>query len=392
MIWLKRGLIAILALAAIGLALFLALGPAIADDRFNPVTPHDPYPVSDAAQALHDTLTIGDLHSDSLLWNRDLLARNDRGHMDLPRLIEGNVAVQVFTAVTKSPRGMNYERNATDAADNITLLAMGQLWPVRTWNSLFQRALYQAEKLHDFEAASGGGLRIVREADDLDAVLAARAQGDDVVGAILGIEGAHPLEGDLANLDRLEDAGYRVIGLQHFFDNALGGSLHGVGDAGLTEFGRAVVAQVAARGLILDVAHSSPQVVRDVLDMTDMPFILSHGGIAGQCESRRNLSDDLMARIADAGGVLGVGYWADVTCDDSPAGVAAAIVAATEVMGVDRVALGSDYDGTVRVGFDASELAALTQALMDAGLSDDDMAAVMGGNMLRVIRDRLAER
>jgi len=387
--WIKRGVLTILVLTLVGLAAFLIFAPALADDGMNPVTPHDPYPVSDTAQNLHDSLIIGDWHADSLLWNRDLLARNTRGHVDLPRLRDGNVAIQVFTAVTKSPRGLNYEANATDAPDNITLLAMGQRWPIRTWTSLFERAIYQADKLHRVQTTAPEQLKIILNRADLDAVLDARAQGSDIVGGLLGIEGAHPLEGDIANLQRLQDAGYRLIGLQHFFDNALGGSLHGQGDLGLTDFGRQVVAQVEARNLILDVAHSSPQVVRDVLAMTDMPIVVSHTGIYGHCQTPRNIPDDLMQAVAAKGGVISIGYWADVTCDESPAGVAAAIMAAVDLVGVDHVSLGSDYDGTVRVGFDTSELAALTQALMDEGLNEAGIAAVMGGNLVRVMRDRL---
>ena len=139
--------------------------------------------------------------------------------------------------------------------------------------------------------------------------------------AFWGFEGAHALEGELANLDRLEAAGFRVVGLLHFFDNEVGGSLHGVDRGGLTELGRALVAEVEARGMILDVAHSSEAVVREVLDMTDMPIVLSHGGIASHCDSPRNISDALMRQIAEEGGLLGVGYWAGAVCDPSPASV-----------------------------------------------------------------------
>jgi len=375
-------------LAGLALAAFLAFAPAIADNSMNPVRPHAPDEISAEAQALHNSLIVGDWHADSLLWNRDLLVRNDRGHVDIPRLIEGNVTLQVFTAVTKSPRGLNHTENADDAPDDITLLAMAQLWPPRTWTSLLERALYQAEKLHDFAAASDN-LMVIRTEADLDAVLAARGDGRPMIGAILGIEGAHPLEGDLANLDRLSDAGYRLIALQHFFDNALGGSLHGSESGGLTELGGALVDRVQDGGLILDVAHSSPQVVRDVLERVEMPIVISHTGIFSHCPGPRNISDDLMQGIADTGGVIGIGFWATVTCEDSPAGVASAIMAAVDLVGIDHVSLGSDYDGTVTVAFDASELAALTQALMDAGLSDADIAKIMGGNMLRVLRARL---
>ena len=383
------GLLGLFVVAVVG---FLAFAPAIADGRMNPVTPHDPWPVSDTARELHARLLVGDLHADTLLWNRDWHERSDVGHIDIPRLMAGNVALQVFTAVTRSPRGLNYDHNAADAPDNITLLALAQLWPPRTWGSLLERALWQAGKLDGIAADSSGRLRVIRTVHDLDLVLESRGTDTPVIGGLLGIEGAHPLEGDLGNVAVLAGAGYRLIALQHFFDNDLGGSLHGDPEAGLTDFGRAVVREVEAQGLILDVAHSSPAVVRDVLDMVRMPIVLSHTGIASQCASRRNIPDDLLQGIAATGGVVGIGFWADVTCDDSPAGVAAAIVAAVDLLGPEHVALGSDYDGTVRVAFDASELAALTQALMDAGLPEDTIAAVMGGNMERVLRARLRMR
>lgn len=383
--WLGR-LVFLLILLAGGVFIF---APAYIEGGRNVVKPHDPWPVSPDAQALHDDLIIGDWHADPLLWRRDLNRRGTRGQMDIPRLIEGNVAVQVFTAVTKSPAGQNYNQNASDAMDNITLLALAQFWPPRTWDSLLERALFQAQKLESFEAESAGTLRILRSRADLEQLLQDRAQGQTVVGGILGIEGSHPLEGDLDNLQVLQDAGYRLIALQHFFDNALGGSLHGFGGIGLSEFGREVVREVDKRGLILDIAHSSPRVVHEVLEMTDIPIVVSHTGIHSNCPVKRNLSDSLMRRIAASGGVIGIGYWSDVTCDDSPAGVTKTIKAAIDVVGEDHVSLGSDFDGSVTTAFDTSELAALTQAMLDAGLSERQIRKVAGENMLRVLRARL---
>lgn len=383
-----------LMLVIVGVAAFLAFAPGYAEGQRNAVSPHEPYAVSADAAALHGQLTIGDWHADSLLWNRDLNRRSTIGHVDIPRLLEGNVALQVFTAVTKSPAGQNYGENVAEARDNITLLAVGQMWPPRTWTSLAERALYQAERLRGFAEDSEGALRVITTEADLDAVLEARSQGVQVVGGLLGIEGAHALEGDMANLDRLEEAGYRLIGLHHFFDNALGGSLHGVGNQGLTDFGQEVVAEVVARGMVLDLAHSSVQVAHDVIAATDIPLLVSHTGLRSACDAHRNFPDDLMRAIVangadQGGGVIGIGYWADVTCDDSPDGVARVIMAAIDALGVEHVSLGSDYDGSVTVGFDTSELAALTDALLRAGASEDQIRAVMGGNMLRVLRARL---
>ncbi|WP_417255314.1 dipeptidase [Celeribacter halophilus] len=381
--WIGRGLGIVL---VVGAAVFFGILPGIVEKGQNSVADHAPYPVTPEAQALHDSLTIGDLHADSLLWNRDLLKRADRGHVDFPRLREGNVAVQVFTTVTKSPAGQNYDHNSADARDNITLLGIAQLWPVKSWFNLTERGLYMAKRMQRYEEKAPEQVRILRTKADLDAVLNARANGQALTGALIGSEGGHILEGDLANLDRIYDAGFRLMGLTHFFDNALGGSLHGEEEHGLTDFGREVVRAMIEKHMVIDLAHASPQMAREVIEMTDQPLILSHTGIHSHCEVKRNFPDELMQQIAATGGVIGIGYWVDVTCDASPDGVARTIKAAVDLVGADHVALGSDYDGSVAVEFDSSELAALTQALMDQGLSEAEIASVMGGNMIRVLR------
>lgn len=386
----KRLIFGLLVVSVLGVVAFWVFAPSIVESQKNVVAEHAPYPVTDVARALHDDMIVGDWHADSLLWKRDLLERGERGQVDFPRLVEGGVAMQVFTAVTKSPAGLNYDENSADAFDNITLLAFGQLWPLRTWNSLLERALYQSEKLHGFQSAAPEVLKIIRTRADLEGVLKERAAGSDKIAAFLGTEGAHPLEGDIANLDRLYGAGYRLIALQHFFDNRLGGSLHGSKGGGLTDFGRLVVREVAKRNMVLDVAHSSLQVVRDVLDMVDIPLVLSHTGLHSHCEVKRNIPDMVMQKIAAGGGVIGIGYWAEVACnDDSPAGIAKMIKAAIASVGEDHVSLGSDFDGSVATKFDTSELPALTNALMAAGVSEAQIRKVMGGNMLRVWRARL---
>ena len=394
MAMLKRILAGVAVLVASGAVAFFALAPGYVERALNPLRmPDGGWPVTPEAQALHDRLVIGDWHSDALLWDRDILDRADRGHTDVPRLAEGNVAVQVFTTVTKSPRSQNYDANSADAPDNITPLFMGQLRPVRSWFSLRERALVQAEALTRAAEEVPDRLRLIRTRTDLHAVLDARADRQQVLGAILGFEGGHPLEGDIANLDVLYDASFRLMGLTHFFDNELGGSLHGEGGtgAGLSDFGREVVNGMIERGMVIDLAHASPLMVQDVLAITDARPILSHTGIHGHCGSARNLDDDLVRRIAAKGGVIGIGFWSDVVCGDTPAAIAGAIVAAIALVGEDHVSLGSDYDGSVGVPFDAAHLAALTQALLDEGLTEAQIAKVMGGNMIRYLSETLPE-
>ncbi len=309
--------------------------------------------------------------------------------MDLPRLIEGNVAVQVFTAVTKSPAGQNYDENSSEAMDNITLLALAQAWPPATWSSLTERALHQAGRLADFEVRAPEMLRIIRTRQDLDDVLAARETGAKVVGGILGLEGMHALDGDLGNIDRLWDAGYRLWGLTHFFDNAVAGSLHGEGGTGLTAMGREVVREAMARNAIIDLAHSSLKTAWEVLEMVDRPVVVSHGGTHNHCPVTRNFPDDLMQAVAAKGGVIGIGYWEDAVCGTTPAEIVEAIAAAVDLVGEDHVALGSDFDGSVETHFDTSELAALTHEMLALGWSQERIAKVMGGNAVRVMRELL---
>ncbi|GIR70581.1 MAG: hypothetical protein CM15mP74_18320 [Halieaceae bacterium] len=104
------------------------LGPQWVDRNANQVF-GDPAGHPRPRRAHCTAIDRGDLHADSALWGKDLLRRNEWGQVDLPRLIEGGATLQMFTTVTKSPQGQNYEQNATDTADNITLLAMAQRWP-----------------------------------------------------------------------------------------------------------------------------------------------------------------------------------------------------------------------------------------------------------------------
>lgn len=385
----KRILVAVPIVLLVALAIALAIAPARVERGMNLVLPHEPYAVDEAARKLHGELVVADLHADTALWNRDLRDRSDRGHVDLPRLRDGNVAIQAFTFVTKSPAGQNYVSNDADARDNITLLAMAQRWPPRTWSSLTERALYQAAKLQRVAQQDPEQLLILRNRADLEQLMAARATGAQTVGAFLGIEGSHALDADLNNVDVLYAAGVRMFGLHHFFDNTLGGSLHGTSGVGLSDFGREVVARVTDAGGIIDVAHSSEQSTRDVLALTDRPLIVSHTGFKGACDTPRNFSDALMQEIAAEGGLIGVGYWDAAVCDVSVAGIVASIRYGIELLGVEHVALGSDYDGSTAVPLDTSELAALTDGMLSAGFTEREIRLVMGGNVLRFLRDNL---
>jgi membrane dipeptidase len=385
-LWIGLGLVAVVAIAAV--VRYFVITPVGIDRAQNKVVAV-PLGITPAAQALHATLDVADMHADSLLWKRDLLTRSDRGHIDLPRLIEGRYALQVFSSVTKSPAGQNFNANGADS-DTITELVKIQLQPVRTWGSLLQRSLYHAQKLHDFAQASQGRLRLITTLEDVDRLLADRQKGETVVGGMLSVEGLHDLEGDIGNLDALHAAGFRMAGLTHFFDNDIAGSMHGLKKGGLTPLGREAVRRMEALGIIVDLAHSSHATIADVLAMARRPVVSSHGGVLGTCKINRNLSDDEIRGIAKTGGVIGIGYFRGAICSTEPKDVARAIAYIRDLVGIDHAGLGSDFDGATTTGFDASQMVAITQALLDAGFSADDIRKVMGGNVLRVIRAGIA--
>ena len=381
----RRWVLSILILIALAAGAFFALAPGLIEKDLNKIDGKPLPQVSARAQALHKTLTIVDLHSDSLLWSRNFLDRADRGHMDLPRLEDGHVALQVLASTTKSPKGQNYDANSGDT-DNITSLVIAQLQPVRTWNSLLERSLWHAEKLHRAVAASSGKLRAVTTPENKDALLASRRGKMPPAGAMLSIEGLHGLEGKLANLDKLYAAGFRMAGLTHFFDNDLAGSMHGLKKGGLTPIGRQVVEAMEAKGMIVDIAHCSSACVADILKVARRPVVSSHGGVQSTCKVNRNLSDAQIRGVAATGGLVGIGYWDAAVCDTSPASIAKAMKHVRDLVGIQYVALGSDYDGATTVRFDTSKLAQVTQALIDAGFSDDEIRAAMGGNAIRVLK------
>lgn len=373
------------------LIIVLMLAPALLEKSRNQVQEHAPYPVSKQALELHEQLLVADLHADSLLWDRDINKRSDYGHIDLPRMLEGNMAIQFFTTVTKAPRGLNLTENSADSLDNITLISMLQMWPPRTWQSLRERALYQADKLHKFASESDGKLVIVKSKSGLKALLDRRTKGETLAAGILGTEGSHALEGNIENVQTLYNAGFRMMSLQHFFDNQLGGSLHGVDKKGLSAFGRQVVDEIARLNILLDLSHSSKQVVLDVLERYKKPIVISHTGVHGHCQSQRNISDELMQRIAKTGGVIGIGFWDMAVCEATPKGIAKAIQYAVNLLGEDHVALGSDYDGAVSTYLDVSEMPAITHELLALGLAPQVIAKVMGGNVIGLLLEQLPE-
>jgi membrane dipeptidase len=352
--------------------------------RMNPVWAGDAPRVSDLARALHASLRVADLHADSLLWGRDLVERGTRGSVDVPRLIEGNVALQVLAMAVKTPRGLNIERNE-DTSDQVLPLALAKRWPRSTWGRMLPRVRHLALQAHALEARSHGAFRLVTSQADLAAYLAAREARGGMTAGLLAIEGAHALDDDPRNLDAVYDLGVRMISPAHFFDTAFGGSAHGVEQGGLTVRGRELLEAMEARGMLFDVAHASARTIDDALAIATQPVVASHTGVRGVLDNARNLSDAHLEGIAATGGVVGIGFW-DTACGGrDAASIARSIAYAVDRIGADHVSLGSDWDGAVGVPFDAANTVLLTDALLDAGLDEATIRSVMGENVLRLL-------
>lgn len=379
----------VLAIVAVGgiIGVF-TLGPRLVEESVNSFVTAQAPSVATEVESLHERLFIADLHADSLLWGRNLLERADYGHVDVPRLIEANVALQVFSVFTKVPRARSYDRTEADS-DLVTWFTLIQRWPLASWSSLTERALYQARQLADAAERSGGRLTLIRSVADLKRHLQRRDRDSNVTAGILAIEGLHAIEANLENLDALYRAGYRMMGLTHHFDNAVAGSAHGVEKGGLTELGEQAVARMEALSIIVDLAHASPQAIEETLDIASRPVVVSHTGVVATCPGPRNLTDQQVQRIAETGGVIGIGYFEAAICGLEPDDFAKAVRHIVDLVGIDHVGLGSDFDGAVHTKFDVTGLPFITKSLLEAGFTDQEIEQIMGGNVLRLLDELL---
>lgn len=376
------------------------------DRMMNPygVDPDAPEPDADD-RSLHESLFITDLHVDTLKWERDLLTRSSFGHTDIPRMADGNVALQVFAIVTRSPLPLPWKDCMTAAApDTNTLLSLMQGRPV---TSLRARAFHQIERFHEAAERSrkteGPELRLIETASDLRKLVADRRAGREVIGGILGIEGGHWIggpdqsPGDVeAEMEALHEAGVRLFAPTHRFDNALSGSSEGCERHGLTQDGYTAVATAQELGMAVDLAHISSTGLEDATEHLREPVTVSHTGVRAGCEPPcspdRNLSNDDIRNILANDGVIGIGFWPQAIGPSiwRVADAMQQVMAVGAEMGIDNpsrhVAMGSDYDGSVAPMIEIGHLDVLT-ALLRRGpepFSEEQIRRILGANACRL--------
>jgi membrane dipeptidase len=329
---------------------------------------------SDTARAVLAEHPPIDLHADTLMWSRwtgyDLHKAHEPplplaalgGHVDIPRMQAGGMSAQFFGLVS------------LPLASRVRGMA---------------RVVHeQIDQLEAQIARRPSAMRLVRTAREIEDARRAGA-----VGALLGIEGAHALEGDLDNVRVFARRGVRYIGLLHFSDNEAGHPAYGRGRrdaAGLTPWGYDLVARCEAEGVIVDLAHVNKRGLLDACRAARKPPIVSHTGVLGAFDHWRNIDDEQLRAVADKGGVIGVIFCPRYVGGDGLEPVVKHLAHIVDVVGEDAAALGSDWDGfIIPTGplRDPRGLPHLADAMLRAGMSRSAVGKILYDNAMRVLRD-----
>jgi len=363
-------------------------------------------------RTVHFKALVADMHSDSVLKMKpgfDLGERHAEGHMDIPRLREGGVDLQVFACwlATETER-----------------------------DSCVARVDEMIDRLEMQAAQNDSVLTICRTADE-----AKRAVADGRIAAVIGIENGVAIAGDLRNIRHFWDRGVRYMTLTHTAssDWCISSADSAPAFHGLTDFGRDVVRTMNELGMIVDISHASVEAVEEVLKVTTAPVIASHSCVYALCRHDRNLSDDQIRGIAANGGLIGVNFYngylseefkqrsdslwemhgpqidslresyaaADSLYREVMKPIRAGIYGQLEglvdvgtvvdhidyivkLVGADYVGLGSDYDGVPNMPDsldDCSGMPNITAELIRRGYSNKDIKKILGGNFIRIFRE-----
>ena len=319
------------------------------------------------AITLHYNSIIFDGHCDTLLevldGKRRLNERSTEGHIDLPRLREGGVTAQVFAIFIEDKY-----LPAKAARQTLRLL----------------------DVLYNELAANTDSLVLATMAEDIE-----RAKQTGKVAAVVGIEGAESLEGELGLLRIFHRLGVRLLTIAWSRRNeAADGIQEARTGGGLTNFGLKLVEECNRLGIMVDISHLAPAGVRDVLETSSKPVIASHSNAYALCPHPRNLTDQQLTALAENGGVVGVTFVPSFIAEDRKEASLEKLLDHIDhivrVAGIDHVGLGSDFDGfspPPPAGLeDVTRLPGITAGLLSRGYSADEVRKILGGNFLRVFR------
>ncbi|MGA3296164.1 MAG: dipeptidase [Candidatus Bathyarchaeia archaeon] len=332
--------------------------------------------MDEATLQLHRRATVVDAHIDTLLeimvpparpikvpTPRKFGERSSKGHVDLPRLLESGVDLQIF-AVYIQPE---YK---------------------------IERALHRAlqvidrfyKELHDHEDK----MMLFTKVSDVR-----EAEKHGKIAAMLSIEGGEAVEADLGILRMLHRLGLRAMTLTWNERNQIAdGAGEGRTKGGLTNFGVELVKEMNNIGMVVDVSHLSDPGFFDVIETTTKPVIASHSNCRAICNHRRNLTDDMIKILADNGGVMGMNFSAAFVDENKEKATLERVLDHVDhivkVASVDHVGIGSDFDGieTTPKGLeDVTRMPYLTEGLLKRGYKEDDIRKILGENFLRVFSE-----
>lgn len=355
----------------------------IVDRALNRTIVPGPYPASRRAAALCARAPVVDLLVGTPLFRRTILEPVPRGHVDLPRLRAGGVRIVGLSLATRFP-----DLEGTLSAPQLASLGV----PARALPSDPAILAFLARRVEAWAAASGGDLVVVRSVADLEAALAPGGP----VGAFLGVQGAHVLRGRIGRIAGLQAMGVRMLALVHVMDGAAAGSSTGRRGGGLTPWGGRVIAELERNAILVDLAHASSAAIRDAVPRLTRPFVVSHTGFLERSSApsrwrrysaaTRNVRMQDARFVAAAGGVVGVAFAAQLVGGRTVGDLADSIRFAVDELGPAAVAIGSDLDGALPAVVDAAGFPVVADALLAAGMTEETIAAILGGNALRVLR------
>lgn len=301
--------------------------------------------------------TIGLFNSES--GNYDFTRRNQTGHLDLPRMQEGGIKLQYFAIYIKEEF---------------------------TQNGTLHYCLQLLDSYYETIKGCRHDLQTVYSSFDLNDVM-----NNSKRAALLSVEGGEALEGELAVLRMLFRLGIRSLGLTWNHQNQLAtGVGKGVHGEGLTCFGRQVVREMNNLGMIIDLAHINEAGFYDVIAASSAPVIVSHANTRALCNHSRNLSDDQLRKLREVNGVIGLTFYPEFISSEK-ATIEKLIdhfVHVAEVVGVDHLGFGSDFDGIDQVieGLeDVTKTHRLIEGLAERGFSAADIEKITSKNFLRVM-------
>lgn len=365
-------------------------------EMMNPVMSPSPYPTDQSIQSFHDSLFIADLHADTFNFITDFFKRNKTAHVDYPRLREGGISLMTMAIATEIPFSVvrRDPKGNVRGGNMVTVGAVSQFEPMKNWFSQYERGLYSLSYANKLISDNPDKLRLIRYKEDLQELIQAHAEDPEnaPIGILFAVEGAHILEGNIERFDELYNNGVRMMSLTHAFDNEAGGSSEGVSKGGLTDYGKQLVERMIERGTIVDIAHASPALVDDLMARVQSPVVYSHGGVEAVCDIDRNLRQSALQKVKDNGGLIAVGFWPRVLCANSIESVASTMRYVADQIGVEHVALGSDFDGGVKVLFDASGIPLLTKALLENGFTREEIRLIMGENYSNLLLKSLPSK